>query len=91
MCAFHSFLFFNEKTGTCILNEIWGAELCAVQKATGLSGDPEQKAELGHSLHLLSQRVSGRGWRVRTPWADRDRIMSEREGKRERRQRQQGT
>lgn len=27
--------------------EIWGAELCAVQKATGLSGDPEQKAELG--------------------------------------------
>lgn len=48
--------FFNEKKGTCILYEIWGAELCAVQKATGLSGDPEQKAELGHSLHLLSQR-----------------------------------
>ena len=47
--------FFNEKKGTCILYEIWGGELCAVQKATGLSGDPEQKAELGHSLHLLSQ------------------------------------
>lgn len=82
ICAFHSFLFFfNEKKGACILYEIWGAELCAVQKATGLSGDPEQKAELGHSLHLLSQREGerGRGWRVRTPWADRDRIISERE------------
>lgn len=54
-CAFPNF-FFNEKKGTCILYEIWGAELCAVQKATGLSGDPEQKAELGHSFHLLSQR-----------------------------------
>lgn len=48
--------FLMKKKGVCILYEIWGAELCAVQKATGLSGDPEQKAELGHSLHLLSQR-----------------------------------
>ncbi|TNN67610.1 hypothetical protein EYF80_022179 [Liparis tanakae] len=44
------------RRGACILYEIWGAELCAVQNTTGLSGDPEQKAELGHSLHLLSQR-----------------------------------
>lgn len=38
--------------------------MCAVQKATGLSGDPEQKAELGHSLHLLSQREGERGGEV---------------------------
>lgn len=35
----------------------YGEPSCVLsKKATGLSGDPEQKAELGHSLHLLSQR-----------------------------------
>lgn len=48
------------------------------KKATGLSGDPEQKAELGHSLHLLSRREGERerGYHRR----DRDRIISERDG-----------
>lgn len=70
---------FNEKKDACILYELRAAELCAVQKATGLSGDPEQKAELGHSLHLLSRREGerggevDRGWRVGTPQAQRGR------------------
>lgn len=68
---------FNEKKDACILYEQQAAELCGVQKATGLSGDPEQKAELGHSPHLLSQREGerggevDRGWRVGTPQAER--------------------
>lgn len=72
--------FFNEKKGACILYEIWGAELCAVQKATGLSGDPEQKAELGHSLHLLSQRESeGEGARDRESMVSEDTMGRERQ------------
>lgn len=82
--SFSFFLFFLMKRKALAFCMRYGEpEQCAVQKATGLSGDPEQKAKLGHSLHLLSQRESGRGWRVRTPWAERDRIISEREGKRE--------
>lgn len=33
----------NEKKRACILYEIRGAELCAVQKATGLSGEQNKR------------------------------------------------
>ena len=32
------------------------------KKKKGLSGDPEQKAELGHGFHLLSQREGEKEW-----------------------------
>lgn len=55
--------------------EICGAGLCAVQKARVLSGDAEQKAELGHGLHLLSQR--DRGVRGRRGGQEEERVVGE--------------
>lgn len=60
--------FFNEKKGACILYEIWGAELCAVQKATGLSLGTQNKRQNWAIVSICCPRERER---------ERERVASE--------------
>lgn len=75
--AFHCFFFvFHEKKRH--LHFVWdmGSWAMCCPKSHGSHWGPEQKAELGHSLHLLPQRERGR---ERKLFADTDRIIGDRE------------
>lgn len=66
-----SFLSFMKRKGTCILYEIWGAEPCAVQKATGPSGDQNKR----QNWAIVSICCPGEGEGAIDRWIEREREL----------------
>lgn len=80
ICAFHSFLFLMKRKALAFCMR-YGEPSCVLSKKPQVSLGTQNKRQNWAIVSICCprERERERGWRVRTPWADRDRIISERE------------